>query len=136
MLGRRFLLIVAVLMGLTALAASVAPREQAARDGSRAGRAQPAPSATPESSPLETVRHEISADELGQRVEVSEGDVVALEVTGSGLEAVRMLGEIDVVAPNTAARFHIVADRVGDHPIELVGSRRRIGTLAVGEHRP
>ena len=124
MLGRRFLLIVAVLMGLTALAASVAPREQAARDGSRAGRAQPAPSATPESSPLETVRHEISADELGQRVEVSEGD------------AVRMLGEIDVGAPNTAARFHIVADGVGDHPIELVGSRRRIGTLAVGEHRP
>jgi hypothetical protein len=129
MLGRRFLLIVAVLMGLTALAASVAPRERALRDRSQAERVQPVPTAS--AGTLETIRLEISADETGQRVEVSEGDLLALEVTGSGREAVRMLGEIDAVAPNTAARFHIVADRAGQHPIELVGSGRRIGTLVV-----
>jgi hypothetical protein len=131
MLGRRFLLIVAVLMGLTALAASVAPRERALRDRSQAERVQPVPTASAGAPTLETIRLEISADETGQRVEVSEGDLLALEVTGSGREAVRMLGEIDVVAPNTAARFHIVADRAGQHPIELVGSGRQIGTLVV-----
>ena len=35
MLGRRFLLLVVVLMGLTALAATIAPREPLIRDGAR-----------------------------------------------------------------------------------------------------
>ena len=129
MLGRRFLLIVAVLMGLTALAASVAPRQQPAREGSQAERAQPTPSAP--TSGLQTVRREISADLTGQRVVVSAGSVLALEVTGSDLEAVRLRGQMDSVAPNTAARFHILADEAGEHPIELVGSGRRIGTLVI-----
>jgi hypothetical protein len=131
MLGRRFLLVVAVLMGLTALAASVAPRERTVRDESRAGR-EPTPTTSAGARTLETIRLEISADETGQRVVVSKGDVLALEVTASGLEAVRMLGEIDAATPNTAARFHIVADRAGEYPIELVGSsERQIGTLVV-----
>ena len=46
MLGRRFLLLVAVLMGLTALAASVAPREPLVRD-----RRAATPSPTPTSEP-------------------------------------------------------------------------------------
>ena len=130
MLGRRFLVLVAVLMGLTALAASVAPRERA-RDGSQAGRASPVPPAPTGAPTLQTVRREISADETGQRIVVSAGDLLALEVTGSELEAVRLLGEIDAVAPNTPARFHLLADQAGEHVIELVDSGRRIGTLIV-----
>jgi hypothetical protein len=131
MLGRRFLLVVAVLMGLTALAASVAPRERTATDGSRAGRSEPAPTTSAGARTLETIRLEISADETGQRVVASEGDVLALEVTGSGREAVRMLGEIEAFSPNTAARFHIVANRAGEYPIELVRTELQIGTLIV-----
>jgi hypothetical protein len=131
MLGRRFLLVVAVLMGLTALAASVAPRERTVRSGPQAERAQPAPSASTGVVTLQTIRREISADATGQRIVVGDGDLLALEVTGSEREAVRMLGEIDVVAPSTPARFHIVADQAGEHAIELVGSERRIGMLVV-----
>jgi hypothetical protein len=131
MLGRRFLVLVAVLMGLTALAASVAPREQALREGSQAERRQPGAPAPAASATVQTIRREISADESSQRVVVSEGDLLALEVTGSELDAVTLLGEVDAVAPGTAARFHILADEAGEHPIELVESGRRIGTLIV-----
>ena len=131
MLGRRFLLVVAVLMGLTALAASVAPREPALR-GSQAERRQPAPTAAPTGSPtLQTIRRELSADEEAQRVVVHTGDLLELEVAGSELDAVELLGEIDAVAPGTNARFHILASEPGQHPIELVESGRRIGTLVI-----
>src|ERR671915_173686 len=48
MLGRRFLVIVAVLMGLTALAASVAPRQQRARAGGHGVGSRGRPAARPD----------------------------------------------------------------------------------------
>jgi hypothetical protein len=130
MLGRRFLVLVAVLMGLTALAASVAPREQELR-GRQGERSRPLPAAPAGAQTVQTIRREISADATQQRIVVSAGALLALEVTGSELEAVELLGEIDAVAPGTAARFHILAEDTGEHPIELVESGRRIGTLVV-----
>ena len=53
MLGRRFLILVAVLMGLTALAASVAPRQQTPREERQAATPTPAPAGSPTVTTLE-----------------------------------------------------------------------------------
>jgi hypothetical protein len=132
MLGRRFLLLVAVLMGLTALAASVAPRDPAVRDERR--QATPTPSATTTTGPatIRTVERTISADaERPQRVVVEEGDIVQLEVASSQVDSVVFMDEVEPVEPESDARFNVLADEVAEHEIRLLDADRVIGTLEV-----
>ena len=131
MLGRRFLLLVAVLMGLTALAASVAPREPVVRDRSAAE-----PSSTPYAAPaaaptVRTVERTLSTAEGRRRVTVTEGQLVELDVSGPELDSVTLLDEVEPIAPEAAAHFELLADTPGRYPIELVDADRRIGTLVV-----
>jgi hypothetical protein len=142
MLGRRFLLLVAVLMGLTALAASVAPRDPALQDpesGRRTATPTPSPQSAEPAAPraatdVTTVVRTISADaERQQRVVVTEGDLVELTVEGSELDSVEVLGLIEPLDRNSPARFNILADRVDDYPIKLLEAEREIGTLEVRE---
>jgi hypothetical protein len=140
MLGRRFLLLVAVLMGLTALAASVAPRDPAVRDREserRGATPTPTPAATEpdEATAVRTVEHTISADAAPERVVVTAGDLVALEVTSSRAGSVSLMGEINAVDPLSSARFHLLADRPGKHPVTLLETERRIGTLEIRGNR-
>jgi hypothetical protein len=128
MLGRRFLILVAVLMGLTALAASVAPRQPAPREDGRSATPAPAPAGSPTVSVVEKT---LSTSGGNARVSVREGDVVELQVEGSERDSVMVLGRIDAVDPTTPARFSLLADEPGQHAIELLGSGRRIGTLVV-----
>jgi hypothetical protein len=138
MLGRRFLLLVAVLMGLTALAASIAPRDPVVRgpQSERRPTPTPAPQAAepaPAGTKTPTVERTISADAARpERVVVTEGDLVTLEVAGSQLDTVQLLGRIEPVAPHSPAVFQLLAER-GRHPITLLGADRQIGTLAVRE---
>jgi hypothetical protein len=137
MLGRRFLLLVAVLMGLTALAASVAPRDPALREG-RSERGTPTPTPTPvaaEPAVVRTVEHTISADAAPERVVVTEGDLVDLQVTSSQPGSVRLMGEIDAVDRLSSARFHVLAERPDKYPVTLVESGRRVGTLEIRSDR-
>jgi CCR4-NOT transcriptional regulation complex NOT5 subunit len=135
MLGRRFLILVAVLMGLTALAASVAPRQQVARDD-RAG-ATPTPTPAPSPSPSAsgsptTAAVEKTLTTSGEtRVRVREGDRVELTVTGPERDSVSVLGRLDAIDPTTAARFSLLPGKPGEYPIELVAADRRIGMLVV-----
>jgi hypothetical protein len=133
MLGRRFLLLVAVLMGLTALAATLAPRDPAVRSERR--EAMPAPSASaPATDPAtsRTVKREISADEVRpERVVVDEGDIVELEVASSDVDSVVLMNRIEPVDPNSNARFNVLADTPGKHYIELLAARRTVGVLEV-----
>ena len=120
MLGRRFLLLVAVLMGLTALAASVAPREPIDRDGS----GTPTPTATPSQAAagggnVETLTKRLNTAEGVTRVVVDEGDLVDLEVSGSELDTVTLLDEISPIDPDSPAFFQLLADAPGEYPIEL-----------------
>jgi hypothetical protein len=135
MLGRRFLLLVAVLMGLTALAASLAPRDPAVRDERQ--RATPTPAATaPASGPatVRTVERTISADaDRPQRVVVDEGDIVQLEVASSEIDSVVFMDEVEPVDPESDARFNVLADEVAEHEIRLLDADRVIGTLEVRE---
>ena len=129
MLGRRFILLVAVLLGLMAIAASVAPRQPDSPD-QRA--AEPAPSAAPAAAgPSETVRKQLSTAGKPKRVVVDRGTVVELEVDGSELDSVTLGGEVEVVTEETNAIFNVFADTPGDFPIELVDADRLVGTLVV-----
>jgi hypothetical protein len=128
MLGRRFLILVAVLMGLTALAASFAPRQPETREERQASTPTPAPAGSPTVS---TVYRSLGANEGETVLTVREGDLVELTVEGVEPDSVSVLGRIDAVDPTTPARFSILADEAGEHPIELVDADRQIGQLVI-----
>ena len=133
MLGRRFLLLVAVLMGLTALAASVAPREPSNRDGRGTGHADRRRRRRPRrgDGDLETVTKRLNTAEGITRVVVDEGDLVDLEVSGSELDSVTLLDEVVAIDPDSPALFQLLADEPGEYPIELLDAKRQVGTLVV-----
>jgi hypothetical protein len=134
MLGRRFLLLVAVLMGLTALAASVAPREPLIREGGRRA-ATPTPSPTPESpaaaAPLRIVAKTLRIGVDPVPVVVRQGQQIELTVSGSELDSVSLLDQVEPIEPESPAIFDLLADTKGRYPIQLVDSGRKIGTLVV-----
>jgi hypothetical protein len=134
MLGRRFLLLVAVLMGLTALAASVAPRDPAVREGEKRTPQAAAPAA-PTPAPVtdsRTVVQTVSADDAQpKRIEVTVGDIIELEVDAPTVGSVELMGRIEALAPESPARFNLLADQPGDYPITLLEEEREIGVLTV-----
>jgi len=133
MLGRRFLLLVAVLMGLTALAASLAPREPLVRDrDERAGSATATPTPAPvPAKALEPVQKTIITAENPTRVTVREGQQVELTVRGSEVDSVMVLDEIEPIEEESPAVFEILADEPGEYPIVLLDADRQVGTLVV-----
>jgi hypothetical protein len=133
MLGRRFLLLVAVLMGLTALAASIAPREPLIRDQARrAVTPTPTPSPTAAATtPLRNVRRTLVITAEPGRIVVRQGDVVQLTVKGIELDSVSVLDRIEPIERQSPALFDLLADKPGQYPIELVDAGRRVGTLVV-----
>jgi hypothetical protein len=132
MLGRRFLLLVVVLMGLTALAASIAPREPLVRS-ERHATPTPTPSPPPAASDVETVNRKLDVSHPGKRLVVNEGDLVDLEVRGDDVDSVQLLDEVAPLDPQSPAVFQLLADRPGSYPIELVDAERQVGTLVVRE---
>jgi hypothetical protein len=132
MLGRRFLLLVAVLMGLTALAASIAPREPLVRNGDqREQTPTPTPTPSPTSSTVQTVDKKLSISDEPKRVVVRQGELVNLEVSGPEVDSVELLDEVAPIDPQSPAIFELLADRPGSYPIMLVDANRRVGTLEV-----
>ena len=127
MLARRLLIFVAILMGLTALAAGLAtppPRSSQGTQGPVLGTpAKPAP------APVEAT---LSLSEP-RTIAVDEGAELRLSVQGDALDAVEIagLGQLEAIAPDTPAAFDILADRPGTYPIRLVGPDRRVGRLRV-----
>ena len=131
MLGRRFLVIVAVLIGLTVVAASLAPRQPAPRD-QRAAEPTPTPSPVGDGSAT-TIFKVLSTDRKPKRVTVDRGTLLELEVDGSELDSVSLEGEVEVVTEEANAIFNVYADTPGTYPIELVDANRVVGTLVVRE---
>jgi len=140
-LGRRLLVLFAVLLGLTALVTSLAPRPT----GSRSGVLQPSPSpsATPSPEPSVTastrIEKTISADP-GQpraRIKARVGDILALTVRGDVLDGVQIaeLGKLEPVEPGSPARFEVLLDRRGELRVSLVDAERLIGTVEVAGPR-
>jgi hypothetical protein len=126
MLGRRFLILVAVLMGMTALAASVAPRQPVSERERREASPTPAPAGSPT---LARVEKELTTSEAD--VTVNEGDLVELTISGPERDSVMLLERMDTIDPASPARFSLVAGEAGEYPIALVEADRQIGTLTV-----
>jgi hypothetical protein len=125
--ARRLLIFVAVLMGLTALAAGLAtppPRAPKDTEGPVIGT-----SVKPATPPVEAT---LSLSEP-RTIAVDEGDQLQLSVQGDALDAVEIagLGQLQAIAPDTPAAFDILADRAGTYPIRLLGADRRVGRLRV-----
>jgi hypothetical protein len=127
MLARRLLIALAVLMAITALAAGVAPRESALRDGDQV--ATPSASAAPE--PVEEV---LDAQAEGQSVEAEVGQIVRITVRSADLQTVSLEETgIETAEPDSPARFELLADVPGSYGIDLLDPERRIGTLEISE---
>ena len=126
MLLRRLLILAAVLMLLSALAAGLAPSDDAG-----------APSAGGTLPAGTTVTERISAEPAANsRIVVRRGDLLELEVAGDVIDTVLIerLDRMDAIEPRTPARFNLVVDAaVGSYPIRLVEADRRIGSVVVRE---
>jgi hypothetical protein len=133
MLGRRFLLLVAVLMGLTALAATIAPREPLIREGGRTP--TPTPTPTQESATAETPVHNVSRTlmvtaEPG-RITVKQGALLELTVKADELGTVSLMDQVEPIEEQSPAIFNVLADTPGQYPITMVDADRKVGTLVV-----
>ena len=118
------LIVLAVLIGLTALASGVAPRPAVVDDDPSA--------APPAQAPPPALDRTLDAGETGQRVSAQVGQTVVITVEGSSLDTVR-LAEYghETVDRDSPARFELLADVPGSYAIELLESGRRIGTLEI-----
>jgi hypothetical protein len=125
-LARRLLIALAILMALTALTAGLAPEPRP--DEERA--ATPAASAPAAPPVTATLSSDPGAAE--RTVEAELGQTVQLTVEGDELATVA-LGEleIEVVDPESPARFELLADVAGDYPITVLEDERRIGLLRI-----
>jgi hypothetical protein len=147
MMGRRLLLLVAVLMGLTALAASIAPRDTGTDEPptppGRPGTVVE-PSATPELAPAApstdeegVVEETLSAAKGASpvRVRARPGQTVILQVQGNVLDEVVLTGldRVDAISPEAPARFEMYMDQPGRFEIRLLQENRRLGELLVRE---
>lgn len=125
MVARRLLIVLAVLLGLTALAAGVAPRDPLDHDPG-----PPPATAAPPQLAKGTVTKTLDAGATGQVVDVRVGQTLELTVKSDTLETV----SIDQYGDQTAeadspAHFEILADVPGSYAIDLLEPTRQIGTL-------
>jgi hypothetical protein len=138
MLGRRLLVLVAVLMGLTALAASLAPPPP---ERGSTGTATPTPSptasaeASPAARPGATVTGRLSATSSAapRQITAARGDLVDLVVTGDVVDTVAITGlpVLEPIDPDSPARVELFADTPGRFAIRLLDSGRLLGTLRI-----
>jgi hypothetical protein len=136
MFGRRLLVLVAVLMGLTALAATLSPPPESLRrtppSESPTPSATPPPATPPSSS--DSVNARISATAPRARhVTASVGDLVTLDVTGDVVDTVVIddLAVVEPIDPDSPAQVELYAGAPGRYPIRLLSSGRSIGTLRI-----
>ena len=119
MLARRLLIALAVLMALTALAASLAPRKTAPQREASATRRRPSQAAR------EPVEETLDAAAEGQRVVARVGQTVTIIVRSDTLDTVTLaeLGA-ETTEPDSPAHFELLADAPGTYPIELLEADR------------
>jgi hypothetical protein len=130
---RRMLVLVVVLMGLTALVATLAPQRAVrppARSTPRA--ASPTAVARAPDQPDVTTRLDGSPDKRPRTVRAELGDHVSILVSTDAPDSVA-LGNLDVQPsePGLPARFDLLADTPGQYPLVLMSNGHQVGTLEV-----
>jgi hypothetical protein len=140
-LGRRLIVLFAVLLGLTALVTSLAPRPTVTRPG--VAQVTPSPTATPAPTRSATTSRRIvksiSADPGSARTKIHArvGDVLELTVRGDVLDGVEIedAGKLEPIEPGSPARFEVLLDRQGELRVDLVDAERLIGLVEVSPAR-
>ena len=130
---RRVLLLFALVLGLSALVASIAPAPEDGDEEPPATVAPPPPAAAPEpiAPPLKVSVKDVDAPVPTRRVRVGSGFTLQVSVPEPGdviLEGLRQ--SADSLTP---ARFDLVAQRPGRHPVvfqPIQGDRRVVAHLA------
>jgi hypothetical protein len=128
------LVLVAVLMGLTALVATLAPPERLRRGPLE--QATPSPqSARPDTRPSRAdVTATLSTNPRlkPKTVQAELGDQIALVVDSDVADSVS-LGDVDIepAEPGLPARFELLADTPGSYPLVALSDEHRIGTLEI-----
>jgi hypothetical protein len=130
---RRMLVLVAVLMGLTALVATLAPPERVRPRGEPT----PAPLASRPAQALPPAGPDVKATLPSGRgrprtVRAELGDAVTIDVESETATSVA-LGDLAIqqAEPGLPAHFELLADTPGRYPLVVVDDQRRIGTLIV-----
>jgi hypothetical protein len=123
-LARRLLAFVAVLMGLTLIAAILAPAPRQT--------APPATATPAEKTVAQTAVITLDTADGQREAEVEEGDDVVLTVDSDTLGTLQIngLGLIEAVAPDSPAQFDFLADSVGDYPVVTDGGDK-VATIRV-----
>jgi hypothetical protein len=136
-LGRRLVILVIVLMGLTALATSVAPPPETRRRGASETPSPSPPQATITAAEPSAISLTLQATEKPQQVQATVGDDVALDVKVDAVDSVVIdgLDAVDAVAPDSPAHFDLFADRAGTYPIRLLDANRELGELVISSDR-
>jgi len=129
------LLLVAVLMGLTALVATLAPPERVRRGPLERATpgvdsAQPQPSRTAAPDVMATLSTD--PDRKPRTVRAELGDQVAITVDSDIADSVS-LGDLDIqpAEPGLPARFELLADTPGSYPLVALSDDHRIGMLEI-----
>ena len=137
MLGRRLLVLFAVLLGVTALVTALAPRPTVKPRPESASVATPTPTPSSTAAGRTTRRlvRTVSADagKPRARVRARAGDVLALTVKGDVLDGVEItgLGKLEPIEPGSPARFEMLLDGPGEFPITLLDAGRSVGLIDV-----
>ena len=132
----------AVLLGLTALATSLAPRPTVREPAGEQRGATPSPTPSPERSASASRRIEqtISADpgHALTRIRARVGDVLALTVRGDVLDGVEIaeVGKLEPIEPGSPARFELLLEEPGDLHVGLVDKQQPVGLIEVGPTAP
>jgi hypothetical protein len=137
MLGRRLLLLIAVLLATGAIAAALTPRELRPTDRQTTSTA-PAPVAPAGTGGTGAAAREVTrtVDADGREpavVRADEGDLVHLSVRAPSPDIVELVGtgRFAAVDSSTPARFDFFASRSGTFPIHLQEADRDAGRLVV-----
>jgi hypothetical protein len=127
---RRAILLFALVLGLTALAAAVAPSQHR-------GPAPPAPppGAAPADAPVRTIALDARASSRPRLDSVKQGEQLRLTVSSAegGLVTIPALGRTASVSPATPAEFDLLAPPPGRYDVLFAASGltepRRAGTI-------
>jgi hypothetical protein len=140
-LGRRLLVLFAVLLGLTALVTALAPRPTTRPSPVTGATSTPTPTPSPTAAAQQSRRIErmISAD-AGRpraRVRARAGDVLALTVRGDILDGVEItgLGKLEPIEPGSPARFEMLLDTPGEFRVTLADAQRAVALIEVAPTR-
>jgi hypothetical protein len=136
MLGRRLLLLAAILMLTGAIAAALTPRDL--REPAPPTQTRPVPTSPPAAAGGTPATRELSrtvnADaRRPQTVRARVGDLLHLTVRAQSPDEVELVGldRFEAADQFSPARFDFFVERAGSFPIRLREARREIGRLVV-----